>query len=89
MIGFKAIGKRQDCELLEPLKLIVATAGATRGPAALARPVALAARVLGIVAALLIALLAACTDEIYITPPPPPSNSSNFGNSGNANPGAV
>ena len=64
MVGFRAIGKRQGCELLEPLKLAVATAG----PAALARPVTLAAKVPGIVAALLLALVAACTNEIYITP---------------------
>ena len=70
MVGFKALGKRQGCELLKPLKLTVATAGATRGPAALARPVALAAKVPGIVAALLIALIAACTNEMHFTPPP-------------------
>ena len=70
MVRFRAIGKRQGCELQEPLKLIVATAGATRGPAALARPGALTARVPGIVAALLIALIAACTNEMHLTPPP-------------------
>ena len=52
------------------MKLPVATAGATRRLGWLARPGPLAARVLGIVAALLIALIAACTNEMYLTPPP-------------------
>ena len=70
MVGFRAIGKRQGCELLKPLKLIVATAGAARRLGALARPGAVAARVPGIAAALLIALVAACTQEIDFTLPP-------------------
>ena len=56
--------------MLKPLKRPFATAGATRCRAALVRPVALAAKVPGIVAALLIALIAACTNEMPFTPPP-------------------
>ena len=86
MVGFRAIGKREDCELL---KLTVATAGAAQRLGRLARPGPLAAKVPGIVAALLIALAAACTNEMHITPPPPPTNSSNFGDFGNADPRPV
>ena len=56
--------------MLKPLKRPVATAGATRRLGRLARSGPLAAKVPGIVAALLIALVAACTNETYITPPP-------------------
>ena len=72
MVGFRAIGKRQDCELLETRKRPVATAGAPRRLGRLARSGPLAAKVPGIVAALLIALIAACTNEMHFTPSPIP-----------------
>ena len=70
MIGSRAIGKRQGCELLESWKRPVETSGAAWRISRPARPVTLAAKVPGIVAALLIALIAACTNEMHFTPPP-------------------
>ena len=90
MVRFRAIGKRRGCELLESWKRPVETAGAAWRISRPARSGPLTAKVPGIVAALLIALIAACTNEMHFTPPPYfPINSANFGNSGNANPGAV
>ena len=70
MVRFRAIKKRQGCKLLESWKRPVETAGATRRLGRLACSDPLAARVPGIVAALLIALIAACTNEMHLTPPP-------------------
>ena len=70
MIGFKAIGKRQGCELLESWKRPVETAGAAWRISRPARSGPLTAKAPGIVAVLLIALIAACTNEMHFTPHP-------------------
>ena len=66
----RAIGKRRHCKLLETPKPPVAIAGAIRCLGALARPRALAAMVLGTIAALLAALALACTPASTATPTP-------------------
>ena len=63
MVCFGAIGKRRRCELIEPPKPIVATAGATR------RPGPLAAMLWGTLAALLSVLALACTAEPNLPSP--------------------